>query len=74
MESAEFWSSVGEIFESADASHFVMVVSIWNVDVGDFIWQGTYDIKAPGGYDLQNAKVYAREFSKVILDTLKEKN
>ena len=73
MESAEFWSSVTEILESADASQFVMGVSLWNLDAEDFIWEGTFDIKAPGGYDLQNAKVYAQEFSKVILDTLKEK-
>ncbi len=74
MESAEFWSSVTEIIESADASNFIYGVSIWNMQAGEFIWQGTYDIHAPGGYELQNAKAYAREFSKVILDTLKEKN
>jgi len=70
MESTEFWSTVTELAESADASRFIMGVILWNMDVGDFLWQGTYNIKAPGGYDLQNAKIYAADFAKVILKTI----
>lgn len=72
MESTEFWSTVGELAESADASRFVMGVLLWNLDSEDFIWQGTYDIKAPGGYDLQMAKEYAKEFADIILKSIEE--
>lgn len=70
MESTEFWSTVTELLESADASRYVMGVLFWNMDIEDFLWQGTYNIKAPGGYDLQNAKIYAADFAKIILKTV----
>ncbi len=70
MESAEFWSSVESLAESAEASRFVIEVSVWNINVQKFVWKGTYDIKAPGGYDLQYAKHYSRKFVSIVLEDL----
>lgn len=72
MESAEFWTNVGYLLESSEASKFIIGVSLWNLEQEKFVWQGTYDINAPGAYELEYAKLYSKEFIEVILEDIQK--
>ncbi len=71
MKTASFWASIGELAESSDASNFVMAVTLWNRVIKDFVWMGTYDINAPGGYNMEAGKEYTKEFAGIVAEQLK---
>lgn len=71
MKTASFWASIGELAESSDAANFVMAVTLWNRVINDFVWMGTYDINAPGGYNMKAGKEFTKEFAGIVAEHLK---
>ena len=56
----------------ADAAKFVMEVTVWSPKSKSFGWAGTYNIKAPNGYDNEYAKQYTAEFAKEVAVDLRK--
>lgn len=70
FETSEFLTNVSALAEQSAAEKFTMGVSIWNKTLQKFIWEGTYKMKLPGGYELDTAKLYSAEFIEVLLEDL----
>ena len=73
METSEWLTNVSALIESSQASKFVMGVSLWNKAEDKFVWEGTYDLKVPGGYELDTAKLYSAEFIDRVLKDIESK-
>lgn len=72
MDTSTMFAALGQMAAEADASKFVIEIALWNVDIRDFAWHGTWQIKAPGGYDLDYAKAYSAQFAVIIAEKLRE--
>lgn len=71
MDTSAMFAAFGQLAAKADASNVVIGTSLWNVEVQDIAWQGTWKIKAPSGYDLDYAKAYSAEFATIIAERLR---
>lgn len=74
MDTSAMFAAVGQLAAEAEASNFVIGISLWNVEIQDIAWQGTWKIKAPGAYDLEYAKEYSAEFGAILAETLRSEN
>ncbi|MHC4620108.1 MAG: hypothetical protein ACYTEQ_20365 [Planctomycetota bacterium] len=71
MKTSTMFAAIGQLAAEADASKFVIEIALWNVEVRDLAWHGTWNIKAPNGYDLDHAKTYSAEFASIVVETLR---
>lgn len=70
-ETAELFTNVSALVEQSQASNFIMGVALWNKPVEKFVWEGTYNVNAPDGYDLDYAKLYSVEFIDQVLKDIR---
>lgn len=71
MDTSAMFAALGQVAAEADASKYVIEIALWNVEVKDIAWHGTWKIKAPSGYDLEYAKAYSAEFAVIIAEKLR---
>ena len=63
---------INQMARDASAAKVVMNVGLWLPGTNDDLFNTTYDINAPGNYDVDAAREYAASFAQSVIEDLKK--
>ena len=63
---------ISDLAREASAAKVVMNVGLWMTGTKDDVFNATYDINAPGSYDVDTARGYASQFALNVIDDFKQ--
>jgi len=63
---------INQLARDASAAKVVMNVGLWLPGTNDDLFNTTYDINAPGNYDVDAAREYAASFAQSVIEDLKK--
>ncbi len=61
-----------DIARDASAAKVIMNVGLWQPGSDADLFTSTYDINAPGNYDIDAARQYAAGFADAVIEDLKQ--
>ena len=71
MDASVSMNLIGQIAAEADAAKVVMNAGLWRPGDDKDLFNATYDINAPGNYDIDAAREYAASFAEVLIEDLR---
>ena len=63
---------LSNIAHDASAAKVVMNIGLWIPETDTDVFNSTYDINAPGNYDVENARQYALGFAEIVIEDLRK--
>ena len=72
LDTAASINLISNMAAEASAAKVVMNVGLWRPGAEKDLWNSTYDINAPGNYEIETAREYTAAFAKAVIGGLRE--